>query len=92
MAQNTANQQPATPGWNGEFTLTLQRNVSTAKTEREELDDFMASKCYDDAPPSVRIAVMWAWHRAGESLALHRDCIASFCEPWFDASAFGSAA
>ena len=32
-----------------------------------------------------------AWVKARESVELHAGCIADFCEPWFNASAFEAA-
>lgn len=80
--------QVTAPSWNGTFTLNMQSNARRALEEARELENFMDAPGYLDAPAVVRGAVLVAWAKAKEELALHRDCIATFCEPWFDRSAF----
>lgn len=75
-------------GWDGEFSLIVQSNARYAKLECDELESFLGNRDYLDAPGYARMAVMSAWHRAKESLALHRSCIADWFGPWFDNSAF----
>lgn len=77
--------------WDGSFMLTMQGNLAFAKEELQELDAFMASEAYRDAPAAVHRAVAVAWVQAKDGVALHRNCIADFCAPWFDGSAFGEA-
>lgn len=75
-------------GWDGTFTLNLQSNVRRALEHFSELEAFMETAAYRDAPAAVRIAVSVAWVGEKKALALHRDCIAQFCAPWFDGSDF----
>lgn len=82
------NMSSATDGWDGSFTHNLQSNVRYAREAFGELGTFMESATYHEAPTAVRIAVSVAWVRAKEDLALFRGCIADFCAPWFDGSAF----
>lgn len=75
-------------GWDGSFTITMIALIAHAKGEFEELDRFMASIAYRDAPGAVQLPILAAWHRASESLTFHRECLADYCAPWFDGSAF----
>lgn len=90
MAETTKQTETAAPAWDGAFTLCMQGLAAHAKKERDELAGFTGKKCYTKAPGCVQLAVMAAWHRADERLNLQLDCIASFTENWFDASAFQS--
>lgn len=78
-------------GWDGSFTLNMQSNVRYSIEEFEELSAFMATDAYRKAPGLVHCAILAAWHREKESLALYRGCIADFCAPWFEDSVFENA-
>ncbi len=74
--------------WNGEYSLLCMGNLAWAQSDEQELSDFLASDAYLAVPGTVRSAVCLARAQARQRVALFQTCIASFCEPWFDNSAF----